>query len=89
MGLTDLVEEYLLVRTPLSVGIGITILRAAAIASASTALLAVMTGSISLTLSVEQFRQSDHRMLASVLPGHVAVPILAFGLHARSGCRRR
>jgi BASS family bile acid:Na+ symporter len=80
MRLTDLVEEYLLVWILLSVGVGVTIPRVAVITSASTVILAVMIGSISLTLSVEQFRQIDHRMLALVLAGHVAMPVLAFGV---------
>lgn len=39
-----------------------------------------MIGSISLTLSVEQFRQIDHRTLALVLVGHVLMPFLAFAI---------
>ena len=39
-----------------------------------------MIGSISLTLSVEQFRQIDSRTLGLVLFGHITMPFLAFGI---------
>lgn len=80
MGLTDLVEEYLLAWIFLSVGVGITIPRVAVITRASTVILAVMIGSISLTLSVDQFRRIDSHTLALVLAGHVLMPFLAFAI---------
>jgi len=76
----SLVEDYLLVWILLSVGLGVAVPELALITDASTVLLAVMIGSLSLTLSVAQFRQIDRRTLALVLAGHVAMPFLAFGI---------
>jgi BASS family bile acid:Na+ symporter len=75
-----LIEEYLLAWILLSVGLGIAIPRLAVLTRASTPILAVMIGSISLTLSVAQFRQIDSRTLGLVLAGHVTMPFLAFGI---------
>lgn len=76
----SLVEDYLLVWILLSVGLGVTVPELAVITDASTVILAVMIGSVSLTLSVAQFRRIDRRTLALVLAGHVAMPFLAFGI---------
>ena len=81
--LTDLVEDYLLLWILLSVGLGIALPRLAVVTRASTLILAVMIGSISLTLSVEQFQTVDARALGLVLVGHASMPFLAFGI-ARS-----
>lgn len=77
---SDLVEDYLLLWVLLSVGLGVLVPRLAVVTRASTLLLAVMIGSISLTLSVEQFRTVDVRALGPVLVGHAAMPFLAFGI---------
>jgi BASS family bile acid:Na+ symporter len=80
MNATDLIEEYLLVWILLSVGIGVAVPRLAVVTEASTPILAVMIGSISLTLTVTQFRGIDLRTLGLVLLGHVVMPFLAFGI---------
>ena len=80
MRVTDLIEEYLLLWILLSVGVGLAAPGLAVVTRASTAILAVMIGSISLTLSVEQFRRIDARTLGPVLAGHAAMPFLAFGV---------
>jgi BASS family bile acid:Na+ symporter len=80
MRVTDLIEEYLLLWILLSVGLGIAVPRIAVVTRASTVILAVMIGSISLTLSVDQFQQIDRRTLGLVLAGHVLMPFLAFGI---------
>lgn len=80
MSVTDLVEDYLLVWILLSVGLGIALPQIAVVTRASTVILAVMIGSISLTLSVDQFRRIDRRTLGLVLAGHVMMPFLAFGI---------
>ncbi|RBI63958.1 Na+-dependent transporter [halophilic archaeon] len=80
MALTDLVEEYLLLWILLSVGLGIAVPRLAVVTRASTLVLAVMIGSISLTLSVERFRRVDAGALGAVLAGHATMPFLAFGI---------
>jgi BASS family bile acid:Na+ symporter len=78
--LTDLIEDYFLLWILLSVGLGIALPQLAVVTRASTLILAVMIGSISLTLSVEQFRGIDIRTLGFVLAGHVTMPFLAFGV---------
>jgi len=80
MRLTDFVEDYLLLWIVLSVALGITVPRIAVVTRASTLVLAVMIGSISLTLSVEQFRRIDRRTLGLVLLGHATMPFLAAGV---------
>ena len=80
MSVTDLIEDDLFVWVLLSVGVGFAVPRLAVVTRASTVILAVMIGSISLTLSVEQFRRIDARTLGLVLVGHVAMPFLAFGV---------
>jgi BASS family bile acid:Na+ symporter len=80
MTVTNLIEEYLLLWILLSVGLGIAVPQLAVVTRASTVILAVMIGSISLTLSVDQFREIDLRTLGLVLAGHVAMPFLAFGV---------
>lgn len=74
------VEDYLLAWVLLSVGFGIFIPELAVITEASTVILAVMIGSISLMLSVEQFRQINLRDMGVVLSGHLLMPFLAFGV---------
>ena len=80
MRATDLIEDHLLLWILLSVGVGLAAPGLAVVTRASTAILAVMIGSISLTLSVEQFRRIDARTLGPVLAGHAAMPFLAFGV---------
>ena len=80
MTLTDLIEDYLLLWILLSVELGIALPQLAVVTRASTLILAVMIGSISLTLSVEQFRGIDARALGLVIAGHVTMPFLAFGV---------
>jgi len=80
MSVTDFVEDYLLVWILLSVGIGIAVPAVAVVTRASTVILVVMIGSISLTLSVDQFGEIRARTLGVVLEGHVTMPFLAFGV---------
>lgn len=78
--LTDIIEDHLLLWILCSVGLGLLVPQLAVLTRASTLILAVMIGSISLTLSVKQFRRIDARTLGSVLVGHVVMPFLAFGI---------
>ena len=80
MTVIDLIEDYLLLWILLAVGIGLAIPSVAVVARASTVILAVMIGSISLTLSVEQFRETRAQTVGLVLVGHVTMPFLAFGI---------
>lgn len=85
MAVTDVVEEYLLVWVLLAVGLGIAVPEIAVLTRASTPLLAVMIGSVSLTLSLAEFRAIEARPLALVLAGHVAMPFVAYGVAAGLG----
>lgn len=80
MATADLIEEYLLVWILLAVGFGVVFPGLAVVTRASTVILAVMIGSISLTLSVDRFRRIDPRTLGVVLAGHVAMPFFAYGI---------
>jgi BASS family bile acid:Na+ symporter len=80
VSLTDAVENYLLLWVLLAVAAGLAVPRLAALTAASTPILAVMIGSVSLTLSVERFRGVDRRALGLVLAGHAAMPLVAFAL---------
>jgi len=77
---TDLVEDFLLLWILLSVALGVAVPGIAVVTRVSTLVLAVMIGSISLTLSVAQFRRIDRRTLVLVLVGHVTMPFLAAGI---------
>jgi BASS family bile acid:Na+ symporter len=83
MRAAKLVTDYLLAWILLAVAVGLAVPEVAAITRFSTPILAVMIGSISLTLSVAQFRAIRPRSLGLILVGHVAMPFVAFAL-ARS-----
>jgi BASS family bile acid:Na+ symporter len=55
---------------------------------ASTLVLAVMIGSISLAISIEQFRDVDARTLGLVLAGCVPIHLGLLVSARGSGCRR-
>ncbi|WP_435364231.1 bile acid:sodium symporter family protein [Haloarchaeobius sp. DYHT-AS-18] len=78
--LTDAIEDYLLLWILLSVAAGLAVPAVAVVTEASTLVLAVMIGSISLTLSVDEFRRIESRALGVVLLGHVLMPFLAFAV---------
>ncbi len=80
MRLTAIIEDYLLRWILLAVALGIAVPRVVVVTEVSTVILAVMIGSISLTLSVEQFRQVEGWTLGTVLLGHVTMPFLAFAI---------
>jgi BASS family bile acid:Na+ symporter len=52
----------------------------AVVTRASSVILAVMIGSISLTLSVGQFRRIDVRTFSLVPVGHVVMPFVSYGI---------
>lgn len=78
--LAAVVEDYLLLWVLLSVALGLSVAELAVITDFSTGILAVMIGSISLTLSVEEFSQISGRAVGLVLLGHGSMPVLAFGV---------
>lgn len=80
MTLTDIIEEYLLVWVLLSVAVGVLVPDIAVITRAGTPILAVMVGSVSLTLSVARFRAIDGRSLVATLAAHLAMPAVAFAV---------
>jgi BASS family bile acid:Na+ symporter len=76
----DLVEDYLLVWILAAVVAGFAAPELAVLTEYSTVILAVMIGSISLTLSLAEFRRVDRRSLGVVLLGHAAMPFVAFAV---------
>ncbi|MFB6198717.1 MAG: bile acid:sodium symporter family protein [Halobacteriaceae archaeon] len=80
MNPAKIIEEYLLPWILLSVGAGILFPSLSIVTRASTIILAVMIGSISMTLSIEQFREIRHESFALILLGHITMPFLAFSV---------
>ncbi|AHG04995.1 sodium-dependent transporter [Halobacterium sp. DL1] len=80
MNAVDLVEDYLLVWILAAVVAGFAAPELAVLTEYSTVILAVMIGSISLTLSLAEFRRVDRRSLGVVLLGHAAMPFVAFAV---------
>lgn len=78
MELTDVIDDYLFAWVLLSVALGVGFPRLSVVAEFSTPILAVMVGSVSLTLSASRFRSVDRSALARILLGHVAMPVVAF-----------
>lgn len=75
---TAVVEEYLLAWVLLSVALGLLFPEIAALTPFSTAILAVMIGSISLTLSPDAFRRVRPRALATILVVQTGMPVAAY-----------
>ena len=75
-----LIEDYLLVWVLLSVGIGLALPSIAVLTPFSTVILAVMIGSVSLTLAPDQFRELRRRTLVTILIVQTGMPLLAFGI---------
>jgi len=80
-----LVEDYLAVWIVLAVALGLLVPDLAVITQWSTVILAVMVGSVSLTLTVSRFRGVAPRGLAVTLAGHLLVPVLAAALARLAG----
>ncbi|NHN58137.1 MULTISPECIES: bile acid:sodium symporter family protein [Halorussus] len=80
MDVTSIVNDYLFGWVLLSVALGVAFPSLAAIAGFSTPILAIMVGSVSLTLSASAFASVDRSALGRVLLGHAAMPAVAFGI---------
>ncbi|MFC4549341.1 MULTISPECIES: bile acid:sodium symporter family protein [Halorussus] len=80
MRATRVVDDYLFAWVVLSVVAGALFPGFGVITRFSTPILAVMVGSVSLTLSTSQFRAVDRSSLARILAAHVAVPLVGFAL---------
>ncbi|UPV99251.1 Na+-dependent transporter [Halorussus gelatinilyticus] len=80
MRATRLVDDYLFGWVLLAVALGVAVPEIAVVARFSTPILAVMVGSVSLTLSASGFLSVDRSALARILLGHAAMPVVAFGV---------
>ena len=80
MAVTSVVDDYLFGWVLLSVALGVAFPGLAAIAALSTPILAVMVGSVSLTLSASAFASVDRAALGRILLGHAAMSAVAFGV---------
>lgn len=78
--LVRVVEEYLLAWILLAVALGVLLPRLAVITRASTLILAVMVGSVSLTITLGDIRRVSRWGLATTLGGHAVMPFLAFAI---------
>ena len=76
--LAALVDEYLLGWVLASVAIGLLVPSLGVLTVLSTSILAVMIGSISLTLTVDQFREMRGRALLMIVPVQTSMPVVAF-----------
>jgi BASS family bile acid:Na+ symporter len=80
MGRGDLIDDYLLLWVLPAVGTGVLVPEVAFLTEFSTPILAIMIGSVSLTLSVERFVEIDLRTLGPALLGHAAMPAVALAI---------
>jgi BASS family bile acid:Na+ symporter len=78
--IAGLVDDYLLAWVLAAVAVGVAVPEAAVVTRFSTPILAVMVGSVSLTLPLSRFRAVDRGGLGVALAGHTVMPFLAFGL---------
>lgn len=72
------IDDYLLVWVVLSVAIGVAVPELAALSPLATPLLAVMIGSVSLTLSPAAFRAVRPRALAAILVVQTGMPVAGY-----------
>lgn len=80
MKATNAVDDYLFAWVLLSVALGVAFPQLSVVADFSTPILAVMVGSVSLTLSASRFLSVDRSALARILLGHVTMPIIGFAV---------
>jgi BASS family bile acid:Na+ symporter len=76
----SVVDDNLLWLVLGAVAIGVLVPELAAITDYATPILAVMVGSVSLTLTVERLRAVRPRGVLAALGGHVCMPLLAFAV---------
>ena len=77
--LATLIDDYLLGWVLASVAIGLLVPSIAVLTVFSTPILAVMIGSISLTLTFEQFRAMRGRALLTIILVQSTMPFIAYG----------
>ncbi|MFC4449554.1 bile acid:sodium symporter family protein [Halorussus aquaticus] len=80
MRVTAVVDDYLFAWILAAVALGVAEPRLAVVADFSAPILAVMVGSVSLTLSADRFRAVDRSALGRILLGHVTMPVVAFAV---------
>lgn len=80
MNVTNAVDDYLFAWVLLSVALGVVFPQISVVADFSTPILAVMVGSVSLTLSASRFLSVDRSALARILLGHVTMPVVGFAV---------
>ena len=80
MGVASVVDDDLLWWVLGAVAVGVLVPELAAITDYATPILAVMVGSVSLTLTVDRFRAVQARGVLSALAGHVLMPLVAFAV---------
>ena len=78
--LATLIDDYLLGWVLVSVAIGLLVPSLGVLTVLSTPILAVMIGSMSLTLTVNQFRAMRGRVLLIIVVVQMSMPFVAFGL---------
>ena len=78
--LASLIDEHLLGWVLTSVAIGLLVPSLGVLTALSTPILAVMIGSISLTLTVDQFRAMRGRALLTIVLVQTSMPFVAFGI---------
>ncbi|MFC6955491.1 bile acid:sodium symporter [Halorubellus litoreus] len=76
----SIVDDNLLWWVLAAVAVGVLVPELSVVTDYATPILAVMVGSVSLTLTVDRFRAVDGRGVAGALVGHVAMPALAFAI---------
>lgn len=74
------VEEHLLAWILLAVALGVLLPGLASITRVSTLILAVMVGSVSLTITLVDVRAVSWPGLATILTGHALMPVIALAL---------
>ena len=79
-GLTAAIDDYLLVWVLLAVAIGFAVPELSALAPLSTTILAIMIGSISLTLSPAAVRTVQPRALSTILVVQTGMPVVAYAV---------
>lgn len=77
---SSLINDYLLGWVLVSVGVGLLVPSIGVLTVLSTPILAVMIGSISLTLTVDQFREIRPRALVTIVLVQMSMPLVAFGI---------
>ncbi|MDY6780511.1 MAG: bile acid:sodium symporter [Halobacteria archaeon] len=80
MEVTNLIEDYLFLWILGSVSLGLLFPQIRVLEPFSTVILAVMIGSISLTLSVENFREMRPRSLIGILVVQTSMPFVAYAV---------